>query len=58
MYPVSSLHREMFLSCSCAWRHCGALADAQEAFSELYNGLGLLEPYECLFVLDVIGKIL
>ena len=40
---------------SCAWRHCGAQADAQEALSELYNGLGLFEPFESLFVIDVIG---
>ena len=36
---------------SCAWRHCGAKADAQEALAELRNGLGLLEPYECRFVI-------
>jgi len=38
---------------SCAWRHCGALADAQEALDELDHLLGLLEPPECLFCLDV-----
>lgn len=38
---------------SCAWRHCGALADIQEALAELRNYLGLYEPFECLFVLDI-----
>lgn len=36
---------------SCAWRHCGALADAQEAIDELDHHVGMLEPYECLFCL-------
>jgi hypothetical protein len=38
---------------SCAWRHCGALADIQEVVAELYNSVGMLEPYECLFCLDI-----
>ena len=38
---------------SCAWRHCGALADAQEALDELDHLLGVLEPPECLFCLNV-----
>ncbi|KAL7520567.1 hypothetical protein ACHAWX_005698 [Stephanocyclus meneghinianus] len=38
---------------SCAWRHCGAKADAQEALAELYSNVGMLEPFECRFV---IGK--
>ncbi len=38
---------------SCAWRHCGAKADAQEAVAELYSNLGMLEPFECRFI---IGK--
>ena len=38
---------------SCAWRHCGALADIQESLAELTNSLGLFEPFECLFVLDI-----
>ena len=38
---------------SCAWRHCGAKADAQEAIAELYNNVGMLEPFECRFI---IGK--
>lgn len=38
---------------SCAWRHCGALADAQEALDELEHLLGLLEPFEAIFCLDV-----
>ena len=39
---------------SCAWRHqCGALADAQEALDELDAKLGLLEPFEAIFCLDV-----
>jgi len=41
---------------SCAWRHCGALADAQEAISFLSNSIGLLEPSECLFCLDIIER--
>merc|ERR1712157_77395 len=40
----------------CAYRHGGALADAQEGITELYNSLGLCEPYECLFVIDVIER--
>lgn len=39
---------------SCAWRHtCGALADIQEALAELNNSLGMLEPNECIFCLDI-----
>ena len=38
---------------SCAWRHCGAKADAQEAIAELYSNVGMLEPFECQFI---IGK--
>ena len=34
---------------SCAWRHCGALADAQEAIDQLDHQVGMLEPFECLF---------
>ena len=41
---------------SCAWRHCGAEADAQEALAELYNLSGVLEPFECRFVLDIIER--
>lgn len=41
---------------SCAWRHCGAQADAQEALAELYNLVGVLEPFECLFCLDIIER--
>ena len=36
---------------SCAWRHCGAKADAQEAIAELYSDVGMLEPFECRFIL-------
>ncbi|KAL3807402.1 hypothetical protein ACHAXA_006670 [Cyclostephanos tholiformis] len=36
---------------SCAWRHCGAKADAQEAIAELYNNVGMLEPFECRFII-------
>jgi hypothetical protein len=43
---------------SCAWRHCGAQADAQEALAELYNLIGVLEPFECLFCLDIIERAL
>jgi hypothetical protein len=41
---------------SCAWRHCGALSDYQEAIDALEYQVGMLEPYECLFVLDVIER--
>uniref|UniRef100_A0A7S3PU41 Uncharacterized protein n=1 Tax=Chaetoceros debilis TaxID=122233 RepID=A0A7S3PU41_9STRA len=41
---------------SCAWRHCGAQADAQEALAQLYNSVGLFEPYECLFALDIVER--
>lgn len=41
---------------SCAWRHCGAEADTQEALAELYNLLGVLEPFECKFILDVVER--
>lgn len=41
---------------SCAWRHCGALADAQEAIDELDHLIGILEPFECLFCLDIVER--
>ena len=43
---------------SCAWRHnaCGALADAQEALDELDMLLGVLEPYEAVFCLDIVER--
>lgn len=41
---------------SCAWRHCGAEADAQESLAELYNLVGVLEPFECQFVLDIVER--
>jgi len=41
---------------SCAWRHCGAKADAQEAIAELYNNVGMLEPFECRFIIDVVER--
>ena len=41
---------------SCAWRHCGALADAQEALDELDHLLGVLAPPECLFCLNVVER--
>jgi hypothetical protein len=41
---------------SCAWRHCGALADAQEAIDELDHMLGVLEPFEARFCLDIIER--
>jgi len=41
---------------SCAWRHCGAQADAQESLAELYNSIGLFEPFECQFVLDIVER--
>jgi len=30
---------------SCAWRHCGATADAQEAIAELERDFGMLVSY-------------
>lgn len=41
---------------SCGWRHCGALADAQEALDELDHLLGVLEPPEALFCLDIVER--
>lgn len=41
---------------SCAWRHCGALADSQEAIDELEQLLGILEPYEAIFCLDIVER--
>jgi len=41
---------------SCAWRRCGAQADAQESLAELYNSIGLFEPFECLFTLDIVDR--
>jgi hypothetical protein len=41
---------------SCAWRHCGAEADAQESLAELYNLSGILEPFECRFILDIVER--
>ncbi|CAJ1963233.1 unnamed protein product [Cylindrotheca closterium] len=41
---------------SCAWRHCGALADAQEAIDELDHLIGILEPFECLFCIDIVER--
>ena len=37
---------------SCAWRHCGAKADAQEAVAKLYSNLGMLGPFECRFIIS------
>ena len=41
---------------SCALRHCGAKADAQEAVAELYNEVGMLEPFEVRFIIDVVER--
>lgn len=41
---------------SCAWRHCGAWADATEAMDELDHLVGVLEPFECNFILDVLER--
>lgn len=41
---------------ACAWRHCGAAADAQESIAELRCRLGLFEPFECLFALDIVER--
>jgi len=41
---------------SCAWRHCGAKADAQEALAELQTDVGMLEPFECRFIIDIVER--
>ena len=41
---------------SCAWRHCGALSDAQEAMDALEHQVGMLEPFECVYCLDVVER--
>ena len=41
---------------SCAWRHCGALADAQEAIDEVEHLMGVLEPFEAIFCLDIVER--
>lgn len=41
---------------SCAWRHCGALADVVEASDELDTLLGVLEPLEANFCFDVMER--
>jgi hypothetical protein len=41
---------------SCAWRHCGALADIQEALDEIDSLIGVLEPFECCFCLDIVER--
>ena len=41
---------------SCAWRHCDALADWQEAVAELDTLTGVLEPFEVIFCLDIIER--
>eukprot|EP00537_Pseudo-nitzschia_pungens_P013233 CAMPEP_0172394940 /NCGR_PEP_ID=MMETSP1061-20121228/17144_1 /TAXON_ID=37318 /ORGANISM="Pseudo-nitzschia pungens, Strain cf. pungens" /LENGTH=288 /DNA_ID=CAMNT_0013126399 /DNA_START=368 /DNA_END=1231 /DNA_ORIENTATION=+ len=41
---------------SCAWRHCGALSDAQEALDALEYQVGMLEPFECIYCLDVVER--
>lgn len=41
---------------SCAWRHCGARADAQESLAELYTSVGMLEPFECRFIIDIMER--
>ena len=44
------------MHCSCAWRHCAAFADAQEALDELDSLIGVFEPFECLFCLDIVER--
>jgi hypothetical protein len=41
---------------ACAWRHCGATADAQEAVDELDHHVGLLEPFEVDFILQIMEQ--
>ena len=60
-YYLSSTEKELpdligFDWGSCAWRHCGAKADAQEAIAELYSSVGMLEPFECRFIIGECRK--
>ena len=41
---------------SCAWRHCGAISDIQEAIDEIDQLLGVLEPQEIIFCLDIVER--
>jgi hypothetical protein len=42
---------------SCAWRHaCGAWADWQESIDQIDALLGVLEPQEVLFCLDIVER--
>jgi hypothetical protein len=41
---------------SCSWRHCGALSDAMEALDALEHQVGMLEPFECTYCLDVVER--
>jgi hypothetical protein len=42
---------------SCAYRRqCGALADATEALDQIDALLGILEPYEVVFCLDIVER--
>jgi hypothetical protein len=41
---------------SCAWRHCGAISDIQEAIDEMDQLLGVLEPQEIIFCLDIVER--
>ncbi len=53
LLPPSSRSEIGFDWGSCAWRRCGAHADAQEALAELQRDAGMLEPFECEFVIEV-----
>lgn len=41
---------------SCAWRHCGARADAEEAIGEMTKFLGMFEPYEGKFCINIVRR--
>ena len=41
---------------SCAWRRCGAWADWQESLDQLDALLGMLEPNEVVFCLDIVER--
>lgn len=41
---------------SCAWRHCGAISDIQEAIDEMDQLLGVLEPREIIFCIDIVER--
>ncbi|GMH52899.1 hypothetical protein TrST_g3858 [Triparma strigata] len=41
---------------SCAWRHCGSRADAEEAIGEMNKFLGMFEPFEGHFTVGIVRR--